>query len=359
MTNIKSIYLHVPFCTNICNYCDFCKMYYNDKFFNTYYEKLLEEVKIYNKYLNNTFKTIYIGGGSPSSIGINNLEKILKILDLKKEDDYEYTVELMPLDITEELLKLLKKYAVNRISIGVETISKKYQKLFNRIIDKDVLTSKINLAKKYFNNINLDLMYAFKNQTIKELEDDLNYILSFDIEHISTYSLILESNTYLKYINYQEIDDSLSSQMYFYIKKRLESIGYKHYEISNYAKDKVSKHNLVYWNNEKYLGLGLSASGYIDSIRYTNTRNLDKYPLNKQEEKLSLKDKMTYFMILGLRKIEGIDIKEFNKLFNKDIYEVYDIKYLLAKEYLLLKKDNLYINPKYLYVSNIILEFFV
>ena len=334
-------------------------MYYNDKFFNTYYEKLLEEVKIYNKYLNNTFKTIYIGGGSPSSIGIDNLEKILKILDLQKEDDYEYTVELMPLDITEELLKLLKKYAVNRISIGVETVSKKYQKLFNRIIDKDILTSKINLAKKYFNNINLDLMYAFKNQTIKELEDDLNYILSFDIEHISTYSLILESNTYLKYINYQEIDDSLSSQMYFYIKKRLEYIGYKHYEISNYAKDKVSKHNLVYWNNEKYLGLGLSASGYIDSIRYNNTRNLDKYPLNKQEEKLSLKDKMTYFMILGLRKIEGIDIKEFNKLFNKDIYEVYDIKYLLAKEYLLLKKDNLYINPKYLYVSNIILEFFV
>ena len=334
-------------------------MYYNDKFFNTYYEKLLEEVKIYNKYLNNTFKTIYIGGGSPSSIGIDNLEKILKILDLQKEDDYEYTVELMPLDITEELLKLLKKYAVNRISIGVETVSKKYQKLFNRIIDKDILTSKINLAKKYFNNINLDLMYAFKNQTIKELEDDLNYILSFDIEHISTYSLILESNTYLKYINYQEIDDSLSSQMYFYIKKRLEYIGYKHYEISNYAKDKVSKHNLVYWNNEKYLGLGLSASGYIDSIRYTNTRNLDKYPLNKQEEKLSLKDKMTYFMILGLRKIEGIDIKEFNKLFYKDIYEVYDIKYLLAKEYLLLKKDNLYINPKYLYVSNIILEFFV
>ena len=202
-------------------------------------------------------------------------------------------------------------------------------------------------------------MYAFKNQTIKELEDDLNYILSFDIEHISTYSLILESNTYLKYINYQEIDDSLSSQMYFYIKKRLESIGYKHYEISNYAKDKVSKHNLVYWNNEEYLGLGLSASGYIDSIRYTNTRNLDKYPLNKQEEKLSLKDKMTYFMILGLRKIEGINIKEFNKLFNKDIYEVYDIKYLLVKEYLLLKEDKLYINPKYLYVSNIILEFFV
>lgn len=334
-------------------------MYYNDKFFNTYYEKLLEEVKIYNKYLNNTFKTIYIGGGSPSSIGIDNLEKILKILDLQKEDDYEYTVELMPLDITEELLKLLKKYAVNRISIGVETVSKKYQKLFNRIIDKDVLTSKINLAKKYFDNINLDLMYAFKNQTIKELEDDLNYILSFDIEHISTYSLILESNTYLKYINYQEIDDSLSSQMYFYIKKRLESIGYKHYEISNYAKDKVSKHNLVYWNNEEYLGLGLSASGYIDSIRYTNTRNLDKYPLNKQEEKLSLKDKMTYFMILGLRKIEGINIKEFNKLFNKDIYEVYDIKYLLVKEYLLLKEDKLYINPKYLYVSNIILEFFV
>lgn len=359
MTNIKSIYLHVPFCTNICNYCDFCKMYYNDKFFELYYLKLLEEIKKYKVYLNNTFKTIYIGGGSPSSIGINNLEKILKILDLKKEDDYEYTVELMPLDITEDLLKLLRRYGVNRVSIGVETVNKKYQKLFNREIEKEVLTSKINLTKKYFNNINLDLMYASKNQTIKELEDDINYILSFDIEHISTYSLILENNTYLKYSNYKEIDDSISSQMYFYIKQKLESIGYKHYELSNYAKNKVSKHNLVYWNNEEYLGLGLSASGYIGDIRYTNTRNLDKYPLNIENERLNKKDKMTYFMILGLRKIEGINIKEFEKLFNKNIYDVYDIKDLLSREYLILKNDNLFINPKYLYVSNSILEYFV
>ena len=334
-------------------------MYYNDLFFNTYYEKLLKEVDIYQDYLNNTFKTIYIGGGSPSSIGINNLEKILKILDLKKEEDYEFTVELMPLDITEELLLLLKKYHVNRISIGVETVNPKYQKLVKRVIKKEVLTDKINLAKKYFDNINLDLIYAFKDETLEEVDEDINYLLSFDVEHISTYSLILENNTYLKYVNYQEIDDSISSQMYFYIKQKLEEFGYKHYELSNYAKEKVSKHNLVYWNNEEYLGLGLSASGYIENIRYTNTRNLDKYPFVKEEEYLNNKDKMTYFMILGLRKIDGISIKRFKELFNKDIYEVYDIKYLLNKEYLILKDDNLYINPKYLYVSNSILEHFV
>lgn len=334
-------------------------MYYNDLFFNTYYEKLLKEVDIYKDYLNNTFKTIYIGGGSPSSIGINNLEKILKILDLKKEEDYEFTVELMPLDITEELLLLLKKYHVNRISIGVETVNPKYQKLIKRVVKKEVLTDKINLAKKYFDNINLDLIYAFKDETIKELDEDIKYLLSFDVEHISTYSLILENNTYLKYVNYQEIDDSISSQMYFYIKEKLEKSGYKHYEISNYAKEKVSKHNLVYWNNEEYLGLGLSASGYIENIRYTNTRNLDKYPFVKEEEYLNNKDKMTYFMILGLRKIEGISIKRFKELFNKDIYEVYNIKDLLNKNYLILKDDNLSINPKYLYVSNSILENFV
>lgn len=334
-------------------------MYYNDLFFNTYYEKLLKEVDIYKDYLNNTFKTIYIGGGSPSSIGINNLEKILKILDLKKEEDYEFTVELMPLDITEELLLLLKKYHVNRISIGVETVNPKYQKLIKRVVKKEVLTDKINLAKKYFDNINLDLIYAFKDETLEEVDEDINYLLSFNIEHISTYSLILENNTYLKYVNYQEIEDSISSQMYFYIKKKLEEFGYNHYEISNYAKEKVSKHNLVYWNNEEYLGLGLSASGYIGDIRYTNTRNLDKYPFVKEEEYLDDKDKMTYFMILGLRKIEGISIKRFKELFNKDIYEVYDIKDLLNKNYLILKDDNLYINPKYLYVSNNILENFV
>lgn len=334
-------------------------MYYNDLFFNTYYEKLLKEVDIYQDYLNNTFKTIYIGGGSPSSIGINNLEKILKILDLKKEEDYEFTVELMPLDITEELLLLLKKYHVNRISIGVETVNPKYQKLIKRIVKKEVLTDKINLAKKYFDNINLDLICAFKDETLEEVDEDINYLLSFDVEHISTYSLILENNTYLKYVNYQEIDDSLSSQMYFYIKEKLEKYGYNHYEISNYAKEKPSRHNLVYWNNEEYLGLGLSASGYIENIRYINTRNLDKYPFVKEEEYLNNKDKMTYFMILGLRKIEGISIKKFKELFNKDIYEVYDIKDLLNKNYLILKDDNLSINPKYLYVSNSILEHFV
>lgn len=334
-------------------------MYYNDLFFNTYYEKLLKEVDIYQDYLNNTFKTIYIGGGSPSSIGINNLEKILKVLDLKKEEDYEFTVELMPLDITEELLLLLKKYHVNRISIGVETVNPKYQKLIKRIVKKEVLTDKINLAKKYFDNINLDLICAFKDETLEEVDEDINYLLSFDVEHISTYSLILENNTYLKYVNYQEIDDSLSSQMYFYIKEKLEKYGYNHYEISNYAKEKPSRHNLVYWNNEEYLGLGLSASGYIENIRYTNTRNLDKYPFVKEEEYLNNKDKMTYFMILGLRKIEGISIKKFKELFNKDIYEVYDIKDLLNKNYLILKDDNLSINPKYLYVSNSILEHFV
>lgn len=334
-------------------------MYYNDLFFNTYYEKLLREVDIYQEYLNNTFKTIYIGGGSPSSIGINNLEKILKILDLKKEEDYEFTVELMPLDITEELLLLLKKYHVNRISIGVETVNPKYQKLINRVVKKEVLTDKINLAKKYFDNINLDLIYAFKDETLEEVDEDINYLLSIDVEHISTYSLILENNTYLKYVNYQEIEDTISSQMYFYIKEKLEEFGYNHYEISNYAKEKVSRHNLVYWNNEEYLGLGLSASGYIGDIRYTNTRNLDKYPFVKEEEYLNNKDKMTYFMILGLRKIEGISIKKFKELFNKDIYEVYNIKDLLNKNYLILKDDNLSINPKYLYVSNSILENFV
>lgn len=334
-------------------------MYYNDLFFNTYYEKLLKEVDIYQDYLNNTFKTIYIGGGSPSSIGINNLEKILKVLDLKKEEDYEFTVELMPLDITEELLLLLKKYHVNRISIGVETVNPKYQKLIKRVVKKEVLTDKINLAKKYFDNINLDLIYAFKDETLEEVDEDINYLLSIDVEHISTYSLILENNTYLKYCNYQEIDDSLSSQMYFYIKEKLEKFGYNHYEISNYAKEKPSRHNLVYWNNEEYLGLGLSSSGYIKNIRYTNTRNLDKYPFVKEEEYLNNKDKMTYFMILGLRKIEGISIKRFKELFNKDIYEVYNIKDLLSKEYLILKNDNLFINPKYLYVSNSILEHFV
>lgn len=334
-------------------------MYYNDLFFNTYYEKLLKEVDIYKDYLNNTFKTIYIGGGSPSSIGINNLEKILKILDLKKEEDYEFTVELMPLDITEELLLLLKKYHVNRISIGVETVNPKYQKLIKRVVKKEVLTDKINLAKKYFDNINLDLIYAFKDETLEEVDEDINYLLSIDVEHISTYSLILENNTYLKYVNYQEIEDSISSQMYFYIKKKLEEFGYNHYEISNYAKEKPSRHNLVYWNNEEYLGLGLSASGYIENIRYTNTRNLDKYPFVKEEEYLNNKDKMTYFMILGLRKIEGISIKRFKELFNKDIYEVYNIKDLLNKNYLILKDDNLSINPKYLYVSNSILEHFV
>ncbi len=352
---ITSLYIHIPFCKNICSYCDFSKMYYKEDIVSNYLDALEKEINLY--FCGDGLKTLYIGGGTPSSLSMDMLDKLFSILKrFKFYDKYEFTFECNIEDITEELLSFLKDNRVNRLSIGVESFNKKILKFLNRNISVDI-DKKIKLAKKYFSNINIDLIFGINGFSMEDLEEDLDKFLSYDLSHISIYSLILEDNTMLKINNYEKIDDDLSSDMYYFICDTLEKNGYKHVEISNFCKEGFEPmHNLVYWNNEKYYGFGLGAGGFIDNIRYTNTRSINNYLDGKYryEETIVTKEiDMSNEMILGLRKIEGVSRKEFNDKFNCSIEDVFDT-HLLKKN-----KDYYYIDKNNLYTSNYILKDFI
>ena len=358
---VKSVYIHIPFCKNICTYCDFCKMFYDKKWIDKYLESLKKEIE--SNYKNEKLDTIYIGGGTPSSLDIEELTKlfeIIKIFDL--EENYEFTIECNIEDITKEKLQLFKNNKVNRLSIGVESFNNKYLKYLGRIYNKNIILEKINLVKEYFDNINIDLIYALPNQTLNELEEDIDKFLSLDITHISCYSLIIEENTKLHINDEKNIDSDLDYDMYKLIDKKLKE-KYIHYEVSNYAKEGFeSKHNLKYWLNEKYYGFGLSASGYIDNIRYTNTKNLTKYIRNindKEIEKIDINDQIKYELILGFRLKQGINKEDFNKKYDISIYEIENINKLINERYLIDDKDNIYVNEDYFYVLNDILINFI
>ena len=273
---INSVYIHIPFCSDICSYCDFCKIFYNDKLVDRYLLELDKEIK--SRYKNKIINTIYIGGGTPSSLNSLQLKKLFNILKIFKTENLEFTFECNIENINEETLKLLKNNGVNRISVGVQTLNEKYIKLLNRHHNKQMVQDKINLMKQFFTNINIDLIYAIPGQTLKELDEDLEFILKFDVEHISTYSLIIEEHTKLYINNVKNIDEDLDYLMYKHICKKLEHYGFNHYEISNFSKKGYeSSHNLVYWDNLEYYGFGLGASGYINNIRYENTKSMNQY----------------------------------------------------------------------------------
>ena len=361
MTN--SVYIHIPFCNNICSYCDFSKVYYNNDLVNKYLDSLFLEVR--NNYQGEIINTLYIGGGSPSSLSIDNLNKLKDIIQMFKiSSDIEFTIEVNPDDITKDKLLFYKEMGVNRISIGVESTINKYLKYLNRRHDFKLVQDKIKLIKDIgFSNISVDLIYGMKDETLHDLEKDLNNLLSLDINHISTYSLEIHDNTLLGINNDKKISDDLDRKMYDYIVNYLEKNGFEHYEISNFAKNKTySKHNLVYWNNSNYYGFGIGASGYIDNIRYQNTKSFNNYFLGKRiinKEILSNEDTISYALILGFRKIKGINKNDFYNRYHVDILSLYNIKDLIKEGLLIDDGEYLKINKEYLYVENSILENFV
>ena len=359
---VKSAYIHIPFCKHICAYCDFCKLFYNPKWVKDYLHALDKEIK--TNYRNEELETIYIGGGTPSSLSYEELERLLKIVDtFKKNSNYEYTVEVNIENIDEDKAVLLKKHGVNRISIGVETFNSRLLKIIERKHDKEMVFSKISMLKKYFDNINIDLMYALPSETLEDLKQDLKYFLSLDLPHISLYSLIIEPHTKFGVQKMEYIDEDLDYEMYKYLKEILEKNGYIHYETSNYAKEGYfSSHNLTYWDNLEYYGFGLGASGYLDNKRYENTRSINKYLEGKYLMSCHVLDEledMQNFVILGLRKIKGISLLEFEKRYHKKLENVFDIKDMLKESKLKIEDDHLFISDEYVYLANEILINFI
>lgn len=353
---ISNCYIHIPFCSKICSYCDFCKIYYNKELVDKYLIALEKEIDLL--YKNEVLESIYIGGGTPSCLTIDQLDKLFNILaKLKKSKNIEYTIEGNIESTTQEKLKLYKKYGINRLSIGIETTIKKQLSFLNRELSKENTKTIINMARKLgFNNINLDLMYALPNETIVDLDKDLNFLLSLNVEHISTYSLIIEEHTMLYNKDIKNISEDTDYKMYNYICKKLKDNNYIHYEISNFSKKGYySKHNTCYWDNKNYYGFGLGAASYIKNKRINNTRSITQY-INgnyiKEEETINIEDKIEYEIILNLRKREGINLISFNRKFHKSLKEIYNYNYLLEQGFITEKNNHLFITEDKWYISN-------
>ena len=357
---IKSAYIHIPFCNNICSYCDFCKMYYNEQLIDKYLKELKEEIKV--SYNNDILDTIYIGGGTPSSLNEKQLIELFDVLKiLKRNRNIEFTIECNFDSITHQKLDLFKKVGINRLSFGLESLNKNNLEILDRTISKEKVIDTINYCNKIgLTNINIDLMYAIKNETLEILQEDINFIKTLDITHISTYSLIIEKNTKLYIKKYDYIDEDLDRKMYDLICHELKD--FDHYEISNFAKKKEyrSKHNLTYWKNLEYYGFGLGSSGYEGNVRYEKTRSINKY-LNHDYIKdngieiLNKKDKIYYEIILNLRTKEGINLIDFKKKYKKELDFYYNYKDLLDKKYLVKKNNYIFIPENLYYTSNTII----
>ncbi len=352
-----SVYIHIPFCKNICSYCDFSKVYYDEKIASAYLDELKKE--IISNYKGEDIYTLYIGGGTPSCLSLTNLDKLKDIINIFKGKIEELTFECNIEDINELLMNKLKELKVNRLSIGMESTHDKYLKYLNRNYNKNLIDKNLNIALKYFDNINVDLMYAIKGETLKELEEDILY-LKDKVNHISTYSLIIEPHTKLYNDNTEYISEDLDRSMYDLICNKLDN--YNHYEVSNFAKEGYeSKHNLVYWNNLNYYGFGLSSGGYIDDIRYTNTRNLSEYLKGNyrlEEDYINKSIKIENEFILGFRKLKGINKLDFKNKYGIDILDISVVKKLINENKLIDDGINIYINHDMIYTSNnILIEF--
>ena len=354
MSKVDAVYIHIPFCNYICAYCDFCKVFYNKKYINDYLEALNKEIK--SNYKGEIITSLYIGGGTPSSLSIDELKRLFNIISIfNLSKDCEFTMEANADSLTLDKIKLLKKYGVNRVSLGIETINKKLQEVIERRTSKESIINCINnLKKEGITNINVDLIYAIKGETLDDLKKDIDFLISLDVLHIYKYSLIIEDNTKLKIKGVKNIDKSIDREMYDMISSILKNNNYIHYEISNFSKKGYSsKHNLKYWYNLEYYGFGVGASGYIDNIRYTNTRSITNYINGKtilDKEIVTIKDKMFYEVMLNLRTNKGIDKEIFKDKYKTNIDDIFEYKDLVKDKVLFEDRKYLRVKEEYFYV---------
>lgn len=372
-----SLYIHIPFCAQKCLYCDFPSFARKDHLRKAYIEALNKEIiSLREKHNNLEINTIFIGGGTPSVLEADELECLLKeVAKLNMAKDIEYSMECNPGNLTEEKLEVMKKYGVNRISMGLQAKQDNLLKGLGRIHNYKTFKENFLLAKKVgFNNINVDLMFGLPNQRLNEWEETLREIISLEPAHISAYSLIIEEGT--AFYNLYENDklklptEEEERKMYHLAKKILEENGFNQYEISNYAKEgKECRHNLAYWNMDNWIGVGSAAASYINGKRIKNISSVEEYinSINEKREAVeeiinnSKNDNMEEFMFMGLRKINGIDENEFKNRFSMNINDVYgEILNKYIDEGLLIRESGrIFLSEKGIEISNIIMADFL
>ena len=347
---VEALYIHIPFCSKLCDYCDFPKLQYFRIFAEKYIPSLRREID--NCHIPDTIKTIYVGGGTPTALEDDLFSELLNIIKPYTNKVLEYTFECNPESLSLDKLKMMKSFGVNRISIGVESTDDQILKLIGRQHTfEDVKTSILNARKVGFDNINVDLIIGLPHVKKEQFQKDLDNLVSLGVEHISCYSLTVHPNTKFYIDKIQEPTDEYARELYDYAESFLKEKGFVHYEISNWAKPgKESLHNMTYWFDEHYYGVGLGAAGYLEDQRYKNTVSIEKY--NKGEyieetESVTRKDDLLYFVMLNLRTINGINFERYHNRFQKDFYNEHKetIDNLIKQG--LLKMDETHIYPTY------------
>ena len=359
---INSLYVHIPFCVRKCLYCDFNSYGNALSFQDVYIKSLIKEI---DKISQTKFKTIFIGGGTPTILSINNLKRLTE--KLSKFTPEEFTIEANPGTIDQEKLKILKENGVNRISVGLQACQDRLLKKLGRIHSMDDFLRSYEMINRFeFKNINIDLMFAIPDQSFQDFQETLKCVTDLKPQHLSCYSLIVEEGTPF-YDMYKEgrlklADEDAERQMYYYCVKFLDEKGYKRYEISNFAKEGFKcSHNITYWKDEEYIGVGAGAHSYVSNNRYNNKYNITDYinGINNENEKenierISKNDEMSEFMFMGLRLTQGIEKERFKERFKKDIYDIYEneIKELIKLKLIVDDDNNIFLTNRGIDVSN-------
>lgn len=332
-----SLYIHIPFCVRKCGYCDFLSASADEKARDRYVQALLMEIERYRgtETADRKIKTLYIGGGTPSILSVDQLDCIMQKIKYTFNfcDNIEASMEMNPGTASKEKCRALYQMGINRLSIGLQSTNDMELKTLGRIHSyEDFINTYTWCREAGFQNINVDLMAALPYQTVESYTTGLRKIIRLAPEHISAYSLILEEGTpfYQKYNSgcYPLPDEEQERLMYRETEQILAQAGYERYEISNYAKKGYAcRHNLVYWQGGDYLGLGLGSSSYMDGVRFHNTTDFNTYVNQgayiEDREELSVQAKMEEFMFLGLRVMAGVSGTEFEKRFGKTMEDVY------------------------------------
>jgi oxygen-independent coproporphyrinogen III oxidase len=372
----KAVYVHIPFCEQICHYCDFNKVFLKGQPVDEYVEACEEEMKAtVAEFPFEEIETVYIGGGTPSALSARQLEKLLGSINHIFKPKGEFTIEVNPGNAEDDKLDVMKAAGINRLSIGVQVFQEELlQKIGRTHKEKDIYDTIAKARKFGLNNISIDLMFGLPEQTIEMFAETLTKAVELEVPHFSAYSLKVEEKTIFHQLfrkgKLQLPSEDEEVAMYEMLMNKLISHGYNHYEISNFGKTGFeSKHNLTYWNNEEYYGIGAGAHGYVNGIRHANAGPIKKYIslVNSNGSSITERhvvtnnEKIEEEMFLGLRKIEGVSIIKFADRFKKTPNDIFGKEIQRLKEQGLLQEAAGYISltRKGLFVANEVFEKFL
>ncbi len=371
------LYIHIPFCRSKCYYCDFNSFEGMDDYVKPYFEALKCEMELYREKLKEyTVSTIYIGGGTPSFVDTHYIYEAINLCHsiYTVQKGAEISIETNPGTLSFDKLFSYRAVGINRLSMGLQAWQNRLLKSLGRIHSVEEFTENFNLARRAgFKNINLDLIFGLPDQSINDWQTTLDNVIRHNPEHISCYSLKIEEGTVFgeRYESGKLIpaDEEMDREMYYHAVDKLERHGYRQYEISNFARSGFEcKHNLIYWNIGKYVGVGAGAHSYFGDTRFNNPYSLTGYidSLSKGSipaenvQMIDRNESIKEFIILGLRLVDGINACEFQRRFGEDMQKLFDkqFKSLLSRELIEIDGDYIKLSPSGMDLANqVFMEF--